>query len=263
MCHLRRRFLCVLLLAGASAANAQERVVDLTWSFDADTVYWPTAKTFDLDVVARGETPGGYWYEANQFCAAEHGGTHLDAPCHFAEGRRTVEAIPLERLIGPAAVIDVRQACADDRDYRVQVADIRAHEEQHGPLPQGAIVLFWTGWGERWPDRKRYLGDDRPGAVSDLHFPGISREAATLLAEERDVAAVGLDTASLDHGPSTDFIAHQILNGANISGLENVAHLEKLPARGATLFAIPMKIAGGSGAPARIFALLPETEGQP
>ncbi|UCE01911.1 MAG: cyclase family protein, partial [Candidatus Latescibacterota bacterium] len=127
MRDLRRRFLCVLLLAGASAANAQERVIDLTWPFDADTVYWPTAKTFDLDVVARGETPGGYWYEANQFCAAEHGGTHLDAPCHFAEGRRTVDAIPLEQLIGPAAVIDVRQACANDRDYRVQVADIRAH----------------------------------------------------------------------------------------------------------------------------------------
>lgn len=243
----------------ASTLAAQERFVDLTWPFNGDTVYWPTAQTFDLEVVSRGATGAGYWYEANQFCAAEHGGTHIDAPCHFAEGRRTVDDIPLEQLIGPAAVIDVRDACREDRDYRVRVADIRAHEERHGRLPTGAIVLFWTGWAERWPDRKRYLGDDRPGRTSDLHFPGISREAATFLVEERDVAAVGLDTASLDHGPSTDFIAHRILNGANIPGLENVANLDQLPPVGATVFAIPMKIGGGSGAPARIFARVPSS----
>jgi kynurenine formamidase len=235
-------------------------IVDLTHPFDDETIYWPTSKRFELQVVSHGPTDAGFWYEANQFCAAEHGGTHIDAPCHFAEGRRTVDQIPLEQLIGPAAVIDVREACAQDADYRVRVSDIRRHEEVHGRLPDGAIVLFWTGWGERWPDVRRYLGDDRPGEATDLHFPGISREAATFLVQERRVDAVGLDTASLDHGPSKDFIAHQILNGANIPGLENVAHLDRLPPRGATVYAMPVKIGGGSGAPARVFATLPDED---
>ncbi len=248
----------VVMFAPVSAGE----IVDLSHPFDSATIYWPTAQRFDLEVVERGPSTSGYWYEANQFCAAEHGGTHIDAPCHFAQGRNTIDQIPLEQLIGPAAVIDVRAACAKDADYLVQVDDIRRHEERYGRLPDGAIVLFWTGWGERWPDARRYLGDDRPGETSNLHFPGISSEAATFLAEERRVDAVGLDTASLDHGPSTDFVAHQILNGANIPGLENVAHLERLPARGATVYAIPIKIGGGSGAPARIFATLPEDGGE-
>lgn len=247
----------LLALAALPVAWAGE-VVDLTHPFDDQTIYWPTAKRFELQAVARGRTDAGFWYEANQFCAAEHGGTHIDAPCHFAEGRHTVDQIPLEQLIGPAAVIDVRKACARDADYLVQVSDITRHEEAHGRLPDGAIVLFWTGWGERWPDLRRYLGDDRPGEVTDLHFPGISREAAEFLVNERRIDAVGLDTASLDHGPSTDFIAHQILNAANIPGLENVAHLDRLPPRGATVYAMPVKIGGGSGAPARIFATLPD-----
>jgi kynurenine formamidase len=251
-----------LALMTAAAATAAERVVDLTHAFDAQTVYWPTATPFRLETVAHGQTAGGYWYEANEFSAAEHGGTHVDAPCHFAAGKQTVDAIPLERLIGPAAVIDVSAACAGDRDYLIRVDDILADEARHGRLPAGCIVLFRTGWGERWPDRKRYLGDDRPGVTTDLHFPGIAAAAATFLVEQRDVSAVGLDTASLDHGPSRDFITHRILNGAGIPGLENVANLEQLPPRGATVYAIPMKIRGGSGGPARIFAVLPGGDGR-
>lgn len=251
---------CAALVTLATQPAFAGAIVDLTHAFDEKTIYWPTAQRFELQVVSHGRTDSGFWYEANQFCAAEHGGTHIDAPCHFAEGRNTVDRIPLQQLIGPAAVIDVRAACARDADYRVRVADIERHEARYGRLPAGAIVLFWTGWGERWPDVQRYLGDDRPGVTSDLHFPGISAEAARFLVDERRVDAVGLDTASLDHGPSTDFIAHQILNGANIPGLENVAHLERLPARGATVYAIPLKIGGGSGAPARIFAVLPDAD---
>ena len=244
-----------MFLSGVTPAA--ERIVDLSHPFDAKTIYWPTAKPFQLEVVHHGKTEGGYWYEANQFCAAEHGGTHVDAPCHFAAGKLTVDAIPLDRLIGPAAVIDVRAACAADPDYRVRAQDILDDEKKNGPLPAGAIVLFWTDWSERWPDRKRYLGDDRPGKTTDLHFPGLSREAAEFLAKQRQVRAVGLDTASLDHGPSRDFIAHQILNGADIPGLENLDNLNLLPARGATVYPIPMKIGGGSGGPARVFAVLP------
>jgi len=246
--------------AGGTPATppAAGRIVDMSYPFDAKTIYWPNAKPFQLEVVHHGKTEAGYWYEANQFCAAEHGGTHIDAPCHFAAGKWTVDAIPLDRLIGPAAVVDLRAACAANPDYRVQVQDILDDEKKNGPMPAGVIVLFWTGWGERWPDRKRYMGDDTPGKTTDLHFPGISPEAAEFLAKQRDIRAVGLDTASLDYGPSTDFLAHQVLNGANIPGLENVANLQLLPARGATLYALPMKIGGGSGAPTRIFAVLPE-----
>ena len=250
----------VAALGGAAAgvADAAETVIDLTYPFDEHTIYWPTARSFTLERVAHGPSPQGFWYEANNFCAAEHGGTHIDAPCHFGKGRTTVDSIPLERLMGPVAVVDVHEACAKDPDYRVSVQDLRAHESSYGRIPDGTIVLVFTGWGARWPDRKRYLGDDRPGEVSNLHFPGFSREAAEFLVHERHVHAVGLDTPSLDHGPSRDFIAHQIFNGADVPGLENVASLDKLPPRGATLYALPMKIRGGSGAPARIFAVVPQ-----
>jgi len=251
---VRVALLAMLLAAPAGAA---ERIVDLTHPFDSTTVYWPTAKGFTLERVAHGPTSGGWWYEANNFCAAEHGGTHVDAPCHFAAGKSTVDAIPASRLVGPVCVLDVRARCAQDADYRVTVQDIRDHEAQHGRLPDSCIVVAWTGWSARWPDRKRYLGDDRPGVTTDLHFPGFSRQAAEFLVRERRVDAVGLDTASLDHGPSRDFIAHRILNGADIPGIENLAHLERLPARGATLVALPMKIRGGSGGPARVVAILP------
>jgi kynurenine formamidase len=153
-------------------------------------------------------------------------------------------------------VVDVREACERDRDYRVTPADIRAHEASFGPIPEGAIVLIHTGWGRFWPDAKLYLGSDVPGDASDLHFPGLSSGAADLLVE-RGVDVVGIDTASLDHGPSTHFLAHRVLGAANVAGLENVANVGRLPASGATLIALPMKIAGGTGGPCRVVALLP------
>jgi kynurenine formamidase len=205
-----------------------------------------------------GMTEGGYFYSSNSFAAPEHGGTHLDAPIHFAEGRRTVDQIPLGQLIAPAVVIDVRAKAAADADYRLTAADVQAWEAKHGPVPEGALVMLRTGWGERWPDRKRYLGDDKPGDASNLHFPSYGEEAARYLVERRKAGALGVDTASIDHGPSKDFIVHQIANGANVPGLENVAHLEELPETGAWVIALPMKIAGGSGGPVRIVALVPQ-----
>ncbi|MEW6296991.1 MAG: cyclase family protein, partial [Thermodesulfobacteriota bacterium] len=188
---------------------------------------------------------------------AEHGGTHLDAPIHFAKGKRAADEVPVQQLIGPAVVIDVRAQAAQNPDYRLSVADIEAWEKRHGRIPAGAIVIMWSGWGERWPDKKRYLGTDQPGDVANLHFPGFSREAATFLVSQREIDAVGVDTPSIDYGQSQDFIAHQIINGANKPGLENIAHVEKLPPVGATLIALPMKIAKGSGGPVRIIAVLP------
>lgn len=235
----------------------EAKVIDLTYDFDEQTIYWPTAKPFQWEKEAWGKAAGGYWYTAARYAASEHGGTHLDSPVHFGEGKQATDEIPLSRLISPAVVIDITPACAKDADYQLTVADITAWETQHGRIPDGAILLVHTGWGKFWPDKKKYLGTDQPGDTANLHFPGVSREAAGLLAQQRDLDGIGIDTPSLDHGPSKDFIAHQMLNGANVYGLENVANLERLPAKGATLIALPMKIKGGTGAPVRIIALLP------
>jgi kynurenine formamidase len=238
---------------------AGARLVDLTHPFDEKTIYWPTAPSnFQLNRLAFGKTAAGFFYAANSFCTPEHGGTHLDAPIHFAEGGRAVDQIPAEQLIAPAVVIDVRAKAAADPDYRLATEDVRAWEAKHGLIPTGAIVLLRTGWGSRWPDRKRYLGDDKPGDASNLHFPAYGAEAARYLVEQRKVGALGVDTASIDHGPSKDFIVHQIANGANVPGLENVANLEELPETGAWVIALPMKIAGGSGGPVRIVAVVPK-----
>lgn len=236
----------------------QTRLLDLTHPFDAETLYWPTSpSSFELEQLAYGETPGGWFYAANKFSTPEHGGTHLDAPIHFAAGRWTADEIPVQRLSGPAVVIDVRQQSASDADYLLTLEDVQAWEAEHGPVPTGAIVLLHTGWGQYWPDRASYLGDDTPGDASNLHFPSYGEEAAAYLAETRKVSILGVDTASIDRGQSKDFLVHRLANEANIPGLENVANLEQVPATGAWVMAFPMKIRGGSGGPVRIVALLP------
>jgi kynurenine formamidase len=234
------------------------RLVDLTHPFDETTLYWPTSPSgFQHEQLHHGKTEGGYFYSSYEFCAPEHGGTHLDAPIHFAEGRSTADAIALERLIGPAVVIDFTGPPATSPDALLGKAEVLAFEEQHGAIAPGTIVLVRTDWAERWPDRRRYLGDDKAGDASNLHFPGIGEDAARLFAE-RKIAAVGIDTASIDHGPSKTFIAHQVLMGADIPAFENVTSMKGLPARGAFVIALPMKIGKGSGGPLRIVAVVPK-----
>jgi len=247
----------VALCAFSAYAVDEKKLVDLTYSFSAETLHWPTAKPFHLNKVNEGRTPAGFWYSSYNYSGSEHVGTHLDAPFHFAEGKWTTEQIPLAQTIGPAAVIDIRRKTGKDPDYRLAIEDIRAWENAYGRLAAGAIVLIHSGWGKYWGDRKRYFGTDEPGNVTDLHFPGLSPQAAEFLVKQRRVKAVGIDTPSIDHGPSIDFAAHQILGAANVPIFENVARLELVPRKGATVFAIPMKIQGGSGAPLRIFGLLP------
>lgn len=232
------------------------KAIDLSYAYNAQTVYWPNADGFRHRKDTWAMTPAGYWYAAGEFASAEHGGTHMDAPIHFAQGQASVDQIPVPALIGPAFVIDVSAKAAAETDYRVTAGDILNFEQAHGAIAAGTIAVIRTGWGSRWPDRKLYLGSDVPGDTAHLHFPGLSREAAELLVARR-IKGVAIDTASLDYGPSTDFIAHRVLNGAGIYGLENVANAGRLPATGATLIALPMKIEQGSGAPTRIVAILP------
>jgi kynurenine formamidase len=232
------------------------RLVDLTHSYNVDTVYWPSPPAhFKLERLHHGETAGGFFYSSNAFCTPEHGGTHLDAPIHFARTGETAERVPLERLVGPVVVIDVSGKAEQDRDYRVSAADVLAFEARHGRIEPGTRVLVRTGWSRRWPDATAYLGHATD--ATKLHFPSYGEEAARLLVAERRVALLGIDTASIDYGPATDFPVHRIAAAANVPGLENITGLEVLPPRGAILIALPMKIEGGSGGPTRVVALLP------
>jgi len=231
-------------------------LVDLTHAYNADTVFWPAPPTqFKLEQLHYGDTPAGFFYSANRFCLPEHGGTHLDAPIHFARDRETMEQVELARLIGPVVIIDVSEKATADRDYRVTTADVLEFEAKHGRIEPGTRVLVRTAWSSRWPDATAYLGHATD--ASKLHFPSYGAEAAKLLVEERQVALLGIDTASIDYGPAADFPVHRIAAAANVPGLENVTGLEALPPRGAILVALPMKIEGGSGGPTRVVALVP------
>ena len=250
--------LAVPVVAQKPGAFPSGRVVDLTHAFDVNSVYWPTAQPFKLETDFEGMTEKGYFYSAYRYSAAEHGGTHLDSPVHFAKGRYTVDEIPLQQLMGAAIVIDVTTQCAANPDYLVSVAEFENWETRNGRIPQGTIVLLRTGFGKFYPDRRKYLGTDERGdqAVSKLHFPGLDPAAARWLTQNRSIKAIGLDTASIDHGQSTLFESHRILFEKNIPAFENVANLDQLPARGFSVIALPMKIKGGSGGPLRIVAIL-------
>jgi kynurenine formamidase len=254
------------LLCGAAPAPPEAqpidlgsaRVVDLTHAFDKDTIYWPTSPSgFELKPLHEGLTGRGFYYSAYAFCAPEHGGTHLDAPVHFAKGTWTNAEIPVNRFIRGAVVIDISEKAAKDPDYTLSAEDVTSFEAAHGKIAPGTAVLLRTRWSKRWPDKRLYLGDDTPGDASNLHFPSYGIEAATLLIRERQVSMIGVDTASIDPGTSQDFPVHRFAAANGVVGIENLADLDALPPTGATVIALPMKIAGGSGGPARVVALLP------
>lgn len=259
-------FLAVFSLLIAGCAESSDETgefptgdtVDLTHPFNEQTVFWPTAEEFQLNVQSEGVTEAGYFYSANSFSMAEHGGTHLDAPYHFWEEGSTVEQIPVERFMGEGLVVDVSDSALANPDYQVQISDFEEWEQQHGEIPAGAIVLMKTGYGSFWPDREKYMGTAERGeeAVSELHFPGLHPDAAEWLASERDIGLIGLDTPSIDFGQSTGYESHIALFRRDIPVLENVANLDQLPAEGFRVIALPMKIEGGSGGPARVLAIL-------
>ena len=266
---MRHRLLAVtLLMATACAPSATPpsppafpagTLVDLSHTYDKTTIFWPTAEPFQLTTVSAGMTPGGYYYAANNFSSSEHGGTHLDSPIHFAEGKATVEQIPIDRLIGPAVVIDVTPAADANADYLITTADIQRAEAEEGQIPANAIVLLRTGFSRRWPDATKYLGTAERGeaGVAKLHFPGLHPDAARWLVANRKLRAIGIDTASIDYGQSTAYESHRTLFANDIPAFENLTALERVPRRGAMVIALPMKIGGGSGAPLRAIAIVP------
>ena len=259
--------LCLLTGAGCAAGPSrldrlaweQSRLIDLTHAFGVDTIVWPTEQNFQLVVQQAGEMPGGYYYASNRLEMAEHGGTHIDAPIHFAKGGLTLDQVPIERLVGAGVRIDVTAQCASDRDYLVTIQDFERWEAVHGRIQDRMILMLDTGFARFWPSRQQYLGTELrgPEAVRALHFPGLHPEAAAWLVRERKIKAVGIDTASIDYGQSTKFETHVALLSQNVPVFENLSDLRNLPNRGFGVIALPMKIAGGTGGPLRVIAVLP------
>ncbi|OUR90859.1 cyclase [Flavobacteriales bacterium 34_180_T64] len=247
------------LIKDDTAETLEGRLVDLSHVFSDETIYWVTAKEFHLDTVFKGETDKGFYYSANNFSTAEHGGTHIDAPIHFAKKGQSVDEIPLENLIGNAIKINITEKVLTNPDYLINVADFLDWEKtENKTIPDGSIVLLETGFSKFYPDKIKYLGTDQrgPEAVKQLHFPGLSPEAATWLVENRTINAIGIDTPSIDYGQSEYFKSHVILLSENIPAFENLTNLDLLPNDGFKVIALPMKIQGGSGAPLRIVAII-------
>lgn len=253
---------CIIMLSGCSAYCPLKngKWIDLTYDFSENTIYWPTSDKFKLETVSEGLTDKGYYYSAYKFCAAEHGGTHLDAPIHFSEGGKTVEQISLNQLTGNAFVVDVSKSAQENKDYLITVEDLKNWESKNGTIPDESILFLYTGYSKFWGDPIKYLGTSKRGqeGIKELHFPGLHPDAASWLIENRKIKAIGLDTASIDYGQSKDFKSHQVLCSNNIPIFENIANLDKLPPKGAYVIALPMKIKGGSGGPLRIVALVKE-----
>ncbi|GFR22122.1 uncharacterized protein TNCT_131591 [Trichonephila clavata] len=230
--------------------------VDLSHVFDNTTIYWVTEPALKLNVTYNGTLPGKtYWYQKDVFSAATHGGTHLDAPCHFAKGRWCVSDIPLNHLIVPAAVIDISKEVDGNSDVHLTSDHLLHWEKEHGQIQDGSLVLIYTGWSKYWPDPLSYSGTEEKDA-SQLRFPSIEGEAAKWLVENRKIVGIGLDTMSLDIPNGTFPNTHVTLMEKNIYGLENVNNLDLLPPTGATVFVMPMKLKLASGAPCRVVAQL-------
>jgi kynurenine formamidase len=232
-------------------APGRLRMVDIGHALGPDNPAWPgDAKPFEATLNASIQKDG---YFTRKFSSLEHFGTHLDAPAHFVAGAWTVDQIPVERLYGPAVILETREECRRDPDYRLAPEKIAQWEARNGRISQGAIVLMRTGWAERWSDAARYRNMDAAGT---MHFPGYSVEAVKVLIE-RGAVGLGIDTLSVDYGASKEFRVHHLSHGASLYHMENLADLSALPESRAYLVVAPIKLEGGSGGPARVFALLP------
>jgi kynurenine formamidase len=244
------------LPAQLARALQQGRVktIDLTYALDDHSPFWPEGSPtspFHASVAATYEHDG---YFARNVQFPEHIGTHMDAPLHFDPKGKSVDQIAAADLLLSVVVVDISAAVRSNPDYRLSLQDLQSWEKTHGTIPSGRAVLVRTGWGSRWPSQSKYMNQDSKGV---MHFPGLSLEAAHYLLDHAHPKAIGIDTASIDYGPSQNFEVHHVTMHAGLYHLENLANLEQLPATGAVLIALPIKLRGGSGGPARVVALVP------
>jgi kynurenine formamidase len=227
-------------------------VIDLTHSISEKAPNWEgTAESpYKAKPLASFEKKG---YFTRTISLPEHFATHIDAPAHFAPGVWTVDQIPPQKLVAPLAVIDVRGKAAANPDYLVSLDDLANWERDNGQVPPGAVVMARTGWNSRWNSMKEYRNADDKGV---MHFPGFALDTVKFLVQARQMAGLGIDTLSVDYGPSKDFPVHHFTAKHDVYHLENVANLSQVPDAGAIVVVAPAKLEGGSGGPVRIFALL-------
>jgi kynurenine formamidase len=257
-------FIVALAIAMAVFLFAQRRVplapqavfsgaIDLTHAISEKAPNWEgTAKSpFSARELGRIDKDG---YFSRYISLPEHFATHIDAPAHFSQTGWTVDQIPPDHLIGPLVLIDVTTKCKSNPDYLLSLEDVANWEQAHGHVPPGAIVMARTGWASRWDSMSAYRGVAGPGGT--MHFPGFSLDTVKFLVESRQTYGLGIDTLSVDNGPSQNFPVHRYTSVHNVYHLENVGDLSAVPASGAVLIASPAKLEGGSGGPVRIFALL-------
>ncbi|XP_078588555.1 isatin hydrolase-like isoform X1 [Branchiostoma floridae x Branchiostoma japonicum] len=250
------------LHCGCLGQSEEPRLIDLTWPMEEGMNMYPTHAEYRFTIVYRGELAPGYpesYLESNNLFMSEHTGTHLDAPAHFVPGAWRLDEIPLGHLTGPGVVVDVRDKIGNNSDYAITQQDLQDWELQYGRIPDDSIPLLRTGWGEWFWEQgpQAFLGTDTED-VNLVHFPGLHPEGAQWLVDNRRVKMVGLDTMSPDTGEASAKapLVHRILLPNNVLILENVAHLDKMPPTGSTVYAMPIKIGQGSGAPARVFAIV-------
>jgi kynurenine formamidase/mono/diheme cytochrome c family protein len=233
------------------ALKGQAQVIDLTQPLSTKTpTYGGERDSFRYEKLGDIKKDG---YAAGAFRVPEHFGTHVDAPGHFIVSKETIERLKVKKFIAPAVVLDIRSKVNVNPDYQLTAEEI-AEFERGGAIPDGAAVLLLTGWDNRYPDADKYRNADAQGV---MHFPGFSEGAIQYLLRNPKVVALGIDTLSIDYGPSKDFIGHKISHGSGLYHIENLTNLDKLPARGAVIFVGALPIEGGSGSPARVLAIAP------
>nr|WIM01428.1 kynurenine formamidase [Limnephilus flavicornis] len=232
---------------------------DLSHPYDNKTVYWPGGKRFAFTKKFAGKRTDGVWYSTNEFCTAEHGGTHLDAPFHFNPDGWTVGQIPFENLITPLVIVDLSKLVRGDEEFLLQ----RSHMDNlfHLDTRRNYTVIFRFGWSQYYGNITKYLGAVNPNQFN-LKFPGISADVANWLVESKNLVGVGVDTPSVDAGQELKGVVHTILAGHNIFMLENLKIEKELPSSLCSVIVMPMKIQDGTGAPCRVTAICPKLLGQ-
>jgi kynurenine formamidase len=249
------------LISGLASGSIE--VVDLTAPLSSDTPilqlpeqFGQTAR-FEFELISRYDEQGPGWYW-NNFRTGEHTGTHFDAPIHWVTGRdgEDVASVPVQRLVGPAVVLDFAAQARQNPDFLLEVSDIEAWQQEHGPLPAGGWLLYRTGWDVRAHSQEEFLNADENGP----HTPGMSVECAWWLAESAPIVGLGVETVGSDAGAAATFDpmfpCHTFMHGAGKYGLTQLRNLDRLPPTGAVVIASPLRIVNGSGSPVRVLALV-------
>jgi kynurenine formamidase len=239
---------------------AGKKFIDLTHAFAPGIPRWPGFPEEKRKTIywydKRPDTMGAGFF-AEVFTLVGQTGTHVDPPAHFAKGLRTVDQIEIKEMILPLAVVDVHEEVGQNPDYALTIERLNKWEKDHGRIPAGAFVAMRTDWSKRWPDAVKMENKDAKGVA---HYPGWSLPALKFLYEERKITASGHETTDTDPGIATskdDYSLESYILSTNHYQIELLTNLDQVPEAGAIVVVSFPKPKGGSGFPARVFAILP------